>query len=79
MPAVTEAPSPSQSPGQTRREAAARRAGHTRHTHQMRTVFPFLDSLALRFSHNLSVLIRSHELFTLWLLREKFNVNRRML
>lgn len=45
----------------------------------MRAVFPFLDSLALRFSHDLSVLIRSHELFTLWLHWEKFNVSRRIL
>lgn len=44
----------------------------------MSAVFPFLDSLALRFSHDLSVLIRSHELFALWLHWEKLNGDRRM-
>lgn len=48
-------------------------------THQMSAVFPFLDSLALRFSHDLSVLIRSHELFTWWPHWEKLSGQRRML
>lgn len=38
----------------------------------MRTVFNFLYLLHLRFSHNFSVLIRSHELSAFWLLRENF-------
>lgn len=41
-------------------------------TYQMRTVFNFLYLLHLRFSHNFSVLIRSHELSAFWLLRENF-------
>lgn len=39
----------------------------------MSAVFSFLDSLALRFSHDLSVLIRSHELLQWRLHREKLN------
>lgn len=38
----------------------------------MRTVLNFLYLLHLRFSHNFSVLIRSHELSAFWLLRENF-------